>query len=456
MNQPNKSIKITNISEFILEIRKCTGRLLLYRGLAAHNWKVTSSAYRRLDKPSSSLLKIYVENLLNQAKLNGFQKREDREFSDLELLANLQHHGAATCLIDFTTNSLIALWFACFGKYNEDGKVVVIRTGDSEKFSSIAHKDLNKPMDSFLNGEKLWKWQPSHLSNRITSQQSYFVFGRDIENSDYEIIYEIIIDSKFKKKIITDLKNSTGISENYLFSDFYGFSISNACDKPIANTEEDYFYMALEFDQEGKFEEAHSYYNLAIKINPKFEPAYYNRGNVKKKLGDHEEAMKDYDEAIKINPKFVEAYCNRGYVKKKLGDHKGAMKDYDKAIEINPKFVEAYCNRGNLKQTLGDHKGAMKDYDKAIEINPKFEPVYYNRGNVKKKLGDHKGAMKDYDKAIEINPKFVDRYTIIVETVKKKLGDHKGAMKDYDKAIEINPKFEPAYYNRGNLKQYFR
>jgi hypothetical protein len=35
------------------------------------------------------------------------------ELSNLELLLELQHYGAATGLVDFSRDFLVALWFAC-------------------------------------------------------------------------------------------------------------------------------------------------------------------------------------------------------------------------------------------------------------------------------------------------------------------------------------------------------
>ena len=124
---------IKNIEEFIAWTKKLDGRLLLYRGLADSDWEVESSAYRRIKEsqeasPPPIVFQNYVAQLLESAGLQGFRERQDRRLSDLELIAELQHYGAATCLIDFTTNALIALWFACEEKSDKAGKVVAMET----------------------------------------------------------------------------------------------------------------------------------------------------------------------------------------------------------------------------------------------------------------------------------------------------------------------------------------
>ena len=42
----------------------------------------------------------------------GLGVEDGREVSDLQLLAKLQHFGAATGRLDFTWSPLVALWFA--------------------------------------------------------------------------------------------------------------------------------------------------------------------------------------------------------------------------------------------------------------------------------------------------------------------------------------------------------
>jgi hypothetical protein len=176
--------KIRSVEEFIEWTEGLQGEMILYRGLARADWDVSSSAYRRVEKSetessftSDSMIHGYTAELLNDASLRGFRERQSKNLSDLEMLAELQHYGAATCLIDFSENAMIALWFACCECPSDDGKVVAMDTGDTTGFLTISYEDINKPIESFIDQGKLWKWKPDSINNRIVSQQSTFLFG---------------------------------------------------------------------------------------------------------------------------------------------------------------------------------------------------------------------------------------------------------------------------------------
>ena len=447
---------IKNVEEFHAWTKQLEGGLLVYRGMADADWEVSASAYRRIGKlPEAQRLPIvfqnYMKQLLESAGLSGFRERQGRRHSDLELLAELQHNGAATCLIDFTTNALIALWFACWGNSEQDGRVIAMATGKTERFSIVAYPDLQKPIETFLHQNKLWKWVPSHLSNRIVAQQSVFVFGEGkIDKKDYEIIK---IDRGNKKNIIEELEERFGITEQYLFSDFAGFALSNAHDRPYSDyTAEDHFYLGLRFQQQGELEKVIDHYDKAIELNPQFAEAYYNRGNAKRVSDDHQGAITNYNKAIELNPQDAEAYNNRGNAKADSGNHQQAIADYDKAIELNPQDAKAYHNRGKAKRVSGHYQEAITDYNKAIELNPQFAGAYSNRGVAKWDSRDYQGAVADFDKAIELNPQYAGAYNNR-GIAKRASGDYLGAIADYNKAIELDPQDAGAYYSRGTVKQ---
>jgi len=192
-------------------------------------------------------------------------------------------------------------------------------------------------------------------------------------------------------------------------------------------------------------------FSKAIKNDPKYAEAYYNRGVVKYCYENYKGAIDDWTKAIQVNPKYVDAYNDRGLAKSIYQQFKGAIDDWTKAIEIDPKNVNAYNNRAVLNYNHQKYRVAIDDWTKVIQIDPKLAFAYINRGLAKIATKDYQGALEDETKAIEINSKSKVAYNNR-GFAKSMLLDYKGAIEDYNKAIEIEPKYPEAYSNRGVAK----
>ena len=159
-----------------------------WRGQADASWPVHSSAYRRLKNQSrawlldddavlESAMREYEKRLLNVARLAGHGHADGRKLTDLELLAKLQHQGAATRLVDFTRNAFVALWFACRSLPDTWGIVFGVQLEGSWRVGNEAR--LQTPMADLManaNGEMM-AWRPSALSPRIPAQSGFFLPG---------------------------------------------------------------------------------------------------------------------------------------------------------------------------------------------------------------------------------------------------------------------------------------
>ena len=465
-----KSSKIKSVSDFGEWVAQHGKRGVLYRGLADSEYQLESSLYRRLQSPKREISQdIFIralDNLIKIAKREKHDRKDGHVLSDLELLSNLQHYGAATCLIDFTRNPLIALWFAC-QPHNKtengettvaDGKIVAVNANHPEKFGiaeggeKIEKFFPNKKLKKSFSDKKLWKWIPPKQNHRIVAQQSVFVLGQPVIPED-EMLASYIISHESKDSILLELQDCYGISAESLFCDFPGFAREvHGHDKEYHEwTVEDYFDFGIDSYQKGNYVAAIKDFSEAIQLTPKDAIIYYNRGISKARLGDHNAAVADFSEAIKLNPEYAKAYNNRGITKDNLGNYTAAIADYDEAIKLNPEYAQAYNNRGIAKGNLGEYIAAVADFSEAIKLNPEYADAYYNRGVAKGNLGDHAAAVADYDEAIRLNPKDAMVYNNRGIT-KDNLGDYNAAVADYDEAIKLNPEYAKAYYNRGVAK----
>ena len=121
-----------------------------------------------------------------------------------------------------------------------------------------------------------------------------------------------------------------------------------------------------------KVDNAIADYSEAIRLDPKFAVAYYERGNAWAIQMQYDKAIADYSEAIRIDPKFAVAYFDRGNAwADGEHEHDKAIADYCEAIRLDPKHARAYYARGDSWATKREDDKAIADYSEAIRIDPK-------------------------------------------------------------------------------------
>ena len=230
-----------------------------YRGQRNANWPLRSGAIGRLTDKKIEVEELigYHEDLLESVKL--IKTPNKRQLRDLELLAQLQHYGAATCLLDMTSNFNIALWFACQkAKKNTRsgiegaGRVFIVPTNPANTqvdFLKINSDELGATIRYFLDPEtkrktkkqvshevvgskkpRFWCWEPRPLMSRVLSQSSRFIIGsEDIPERLYD---SIEIAETHKEDLLLELEQQQGLKPQNIFSDIPGLAIVNARDIP--------------------------------------------------------------------------------------------------------------------------------------------------------------------------------------------------------------------------------
>ena len=207
-----------------------------WRGQSSIDWPIHSSAYRRLrldsDKVTEKDMKNYEKSLLDHATHQGYRYDSGRYLNDFELLAKLQHHGAATRLVDCSRNLLVGLWFACISEPESDGLLFGYHSdfvgGDENKPESRNYLDVCNRMDIHRN---CIVWQPPVVSKRIASQNAQFLFSIVVDNPIGSLVISkkpdsyiaINITPSLKKKALVDLSETFDIRHLTLFPDIDGF-----------------------------------------------------------------------------------------------------------------------------------------------------------------------------------------------------------------------------------------
>ena len=370
--EDKNSITVKTLNEFIEWAAQFSDGQYLFRGVSTESYKIEASAYRRLPEidrnDPKKLLKIN-KDLIEKARGLGHDQKNGQQLSDLEILAELQHFGAATCLIDFSRSALVALWFACQqgSQMGANGKVFAVRHDDMVRLKTVNPELLRKDIDYFLKPDKngrypLYQWQPKLQNNRIIAQQSVFVFsGAQIEEEA-----ECVIDKNSKQDILTSLDKISGVTEATIYPDFDGFARLHAHNEPYIEPDpQDYLQRGIEAHQKGNPDDAIEYYTEVIRLDPT-DPsivsiAYYSRGIAYAEKGEVDSAIENYNESIQLNPDFADAYNYRGIAYRNKGEIDRAIEDHDQAIQIKSDNVLFYNDRSMVLLQAQEWEKAKSD-----------------------------------------------------------------------------------------------
>ena len=192
-----------------IEDKSDTGEYL-YRGEPEHYQehpyygKVSSKLYRDfLEREDFDVEAEHFDiEVVQEAMLGAARRFFRKTVQDFEILAEIQHYGGKTNLVDFTTDYLIALFMVCDREesLDKDGRII------------LQEKELINPYIA----------EPYEPVNRVIAQKSVFVRHPDgfiLPNED-DVIN---IPADLKKPIRKHLERCHGVSAETVYNDLHGF-----------------------------------------------------------------------------------------------------------------------------------------------------------------------------------------------------------------------------------------
>ncbi len=210
----------------------------------------------------------------------------------------------------------------------------------------------------------------------------------------------------------------------------------------------DSYHKGAEALAKGDTDAAIALLNRAIQLDPKYAPAYCDRGLALVFKGELDKAIADLDAAIRLAPGGGRSYFNRGFAYFQKGDYDKAIADYTEAIRLHPDYAEAYRDRGYVRTLTGDVWRAIDDLNFAVRLAPKDPAAYTSRGKAYSAVGDWDFAIADFSRAIEFSPKGSDPWCER-STARAMKGDFDGAVADAEQAMKLTPNEPVSRFTRG-------
>ena len=243
-----------------------------------------------------------------------------------------------------------------------------------------------------------------------------------------------------------------------------------------AQETDDLYFKGAALLQTGKYDEAISYLNEAIKLSPNNHKLYLKRGRAYYNTGKLENALNDFLEAGKLSESIADLWLAKTYAR--LGNNEQSLnylrnhlrsryREKEKAIKKDDAFNNIqytndwyllwqenwYSPEENIEKEI-DYLIKKELYLEALALLEERIPeskspyrLYACRARINKKLNNYKGALEDWNYVISAE-KRIPKYFIERGKVDIELGRYRDAVDDFTKALRQEPADFPVYIQR--------
>lgn len=190
-------------------------------------------------------------------------------------------------------------------------------------------------------------------------------------------------------------------------------------------------------------EEAHQYYQEAVKMEPDNAVYHFSLGSILDDLNRLEESTAEYERAIALNPGFPFAYNNLGLVQQKQGKHALAEKSFLQALTLEPDYPYALLNLGNLYLEIDQPGRAVPYYRKLLVKTPENAWANLYLGHALMRTGEAEAALSAYERSARLNPSYAPTFYLMAVTCYK-LQRVEDAMRFAEQYLSLAPNGEQA------------
>lgn len=442
-----------------------------------------------------------LQEMVSNARKH-YPDKYSKDFSDLDILADIQHNGGATCLIDFSKNLLTSLWFACSEDISDDGFIycydVMKDMIENDMLTYIRPENEKEPIYNLIYrtheetnissdiDSRFFLWEPTPRNNRILRQDSIFLFGIEQFHVKTHGIRVIRVEAEHKRNILIAMKSLFNISSSTIYNDAAGFATTNskkminqkwndnAYNRGYVNMIKGHYYCALDFfklwegDNEKKitnerklelhFSLAVCYKNLYTSQNGLIYYAENAETEYRKVVSCARKILRKNNRKTPEEKAYYMQKCTRAY--NGMMDMILASKKYEVGIGICDEIIKEIKN-GILKPQKNSNSDLIIKNKK--ELNPKYCRImkmelldlkllsnweYYNKNETQKEEFS-KRMNRFYDEAVKqkgnkfFDAMLVEYYKMIFDILVRDEDVHISDFKDFFVRWISQPRKEP-------------
>lgn len=216
-------VEVSSIEEYVSVVGSMEYGTL-FRGISKERYKLLPSLGRLKGKYEETDILKRENRSFEQLRAQTFAHGDYRNLNEIDFLVLLQHHALPTRLLDWTLNSLVALFFSVRNcDDSEDSAVYTLSFQRTMNRSADRSGIIGRAKDISELGTSFCKYIGPHITPRMSAQSGYFTLHtnpfKPISNN--YLGHKIIINKNKKHEIYKKLC-ALGVHEYSMFPDLDG------------------------------------------------------------------------------------------------------------------------------------------------------------------------------------------------------------------------------------------
>jgi len=198
----------------------------------------------------------------------------------------------------------------------------------------------------------------------------------------------------------------------------------------------------------GKFAEAQTEAEAAIRLQPELAEAHVNLGNSLLAAGKTQESMAEYTRAVELKPTYAIAHLGMGNAWYQMQRYSEAADQYSEAASLKPGYAVAQCSWGNALAHEGRLEEAILRFKAALRLDPGYADASVNLAGALTQAGRLGDAIAQYQETLRIKPDYAEAHYALGLALNQssRLPE---AIAHFERAVELKPSYAEAHYNLG-------
>jgi tetratricopeptide (TPR) repeat protein len=206
----------------------------------------------------------------------------------------------------------------------------------------------------------------------------------------------------------------------------------------------------LVLDNNEKYDEALTCYDLVLKRDGKNKHAWNLRGLVLTKLGRHGEAVENFNMALSVDDQDKVVWYNKGIAWLDDARYDDSLECFKKALDLDPNYKDGLIGLGLVQVHREQYILAENTFKAALDKDPRDARTWGHLGDALVGMGRFESAVESYDEALALaahNVEFMKKKSNALA----RLGDYHSVLETLERIIDIGKDDKEVWKVKGDM-----